>query len=474
METILLLVFVLFPLILGYLLFKVYKEKKKISADMEGLEKELAKYKEIEKTLKDAENEKETILYKANIEKDNILVDAKKEKDNILVEAKRELTLTEDRIGRLKNSDNEIRARLKQSRNIIEDITDKCSILAADVELITDDELLSSQSYQKDRKEIKSMLKKLAINAIEGVKGSNADVNIGKFIGISAKADIAGALLLTTVEMLCSKVNANNGHNALEKLFETIIATESLIKCIDSRATINTEFRKLLEERLVIEINFKKAKQIAKEEQREIREQEREERKAREEAEKIQKEAEKEERIKNEAIAELESQMLEKSEEERVLFEEELNMLKSELEEVHQRYERARSRAQDTKQGNVYIISNIGSFGKNVFKIGMTRRMEPLDRVHELGNASVPFRFDVHALLESDDAPQLESALHSIFDHKRINKVNRRKEYFNITMDEIEEELNKLNINALINKVPSADEYYQSLKIESKELNNII
>ncbi|GKT31986.1 GIY-YIG nuclease family protein, partial [Aduncisulcus paluster] len=372
----------------------------------------------------------ELILTEAKIEK--TIEEAEEEKANILKDAKKELLLTEDRIGRLKETDIEITTRLKLSRNIIEDITDKCSRLASDIELITDDDLLSSQSYQEDRKEIKARLKKLAINAIDGVKGSNADVNIGKFIGISAKADIAGALLLTTVEMLCSKVNANNGHNALEKLFETIIATESLIKCIDSRAFINDEFRKLLEERLIIEINYKKAKQIAQEEQREIREQEREERKAREEAEKIEQETKNEERIKNEAIAEIESQMLEKSDAERAIFEEKLNKLKSELEEVHQRYERARSRAQDTKQGNVYIISNIGSFGKNVFKIGMTRRMEPLDRVHELGNASVPFRFDVHALLESDDAPQLESTLHSIFDHKRVNKINRRKEYFNI------------------------------------------
>lgn len=324
MENLIPFVIVISPFVLGYLLFKTYKEKREIEKDFESLSKEISKYQDKEKLLNEIEEKKDTIIE-----------EAKNEKENILKNAKNELMLVENRIGRLKTADMEITTRLKLSRQNIENITDKCSMLASDIELITDDDLLSSKSYQEDRKEVKARLKKLAINAIDGVKGSNADVNIGKFIGISAKADIAGALLLTTVEMLCSKVNANNGYNALEKLFETIIATESLIRCIDSRAVINEEFKKLLEKRLIIETNYKKAKQIAQEEQREIREEEREDRKAREEAEKVEKEAQNEERIKNEAISELESQMLEKSDAEREIFEEKLNKLKSELEEVH-------------------------------------------------------------------------------------------------------------------------------------------
>lgn len=398
--------------------------------------------------------------------KKTMIDDAKKLKNEILEQAEKETIPFQERIDRLKKADKEITSRLKLSREAIENISDKSCTLASDIELLTEEDLLSSQTYQEDRKEIKSKLKKLAVNAIDGVKGSNSNVNIGKFIAISAKADMAGALLLTTVEMLCTKVNANNGHQSLEKLFESILATEALVKCIDSRANINKEFKKLLEKRLEIEINFKKAKQIAKEEQRELREQEREEKKARQEAERIQKEAEREERIKREAIKELELKMLEKSDEERASFDEELKRLQSELDEAHQKLERAKSRAQETKQGHVYIISNIGSFGEGILKIGMTRRMEPMDRVKELGDASVPFLFDVHALIESNDAPNLESRLHKVFDHKRVNKVNRRKEYFNVNIEEIEEELQKLEINALINKVASADEYYQSIKLE--------
>jgi hypothetical protein len=404
-------------------------------------------------------SKRQSILDRAEEDASDLVNEAKKTTSTLINNAN-------ERVKRLKTEDKEICSRLKKSREIIDDITDKSCIYAANIELLTEEDLLSSQTYQEDRKSVKAQLKKLAINAIDGVKGSNADINITKFVSISAKADMAGALLLTTVEMLCSKVNANNGHQALEKLAESVIATEALIKCIDSRAFINKKFKGLLSERLAIEIHFKKAKQFAKEEQRELREQEREEKKAREEAEKIQREAENEERIKSEAIAEIEKIMLEKSVAERVGFQEELNRLKEELYEAHQKFERAKSRAQETKQGHVYIISNIGSFGKDILKIGMTRRMEPMDRVKELGDASVPFTFDVHALIESDDAPKLESTLHKVFNHKRVNKVNHRKEYFYTNVNEIEDELKNLEINALINKVASADEYYQSLKLE--------
>lgn len=137
------------------------------------------------------------------------------------------------RIARLKEADKEIRARLKESRALIDDITDRSCQHAADIELLTEEDLQSSKSYVDDRKAVKARLKKLAIDAIDNVRGHNADVNVGKFVAISAKADMAGALLLSVVEMLCSKVTANSGHLAAEKLAETIIATEALVKAID-------------------------------------------------------------------------------------------------------------------------------------------------------------------------------------------------------------------------------------------------
>jgi hypothetical protein len=113
--------------------------------------------------------------------------------------------------------------------------------------------------------------------------------------------------------------------------------------------------------------------------------------------------------------------------------------LEQNLKDAHEAKERAISRAQETKSGHVYIISNLGSFGEDVYKIGMTRRLEPMDRVKELGDASVPFTFDLHAMIFSENAPELENLLHKEFDDRRINKVNNRKEYFKVSLDEIEQ-----------------------------------
>lgn len=106
-------------------------------------------------------------------------------------------------------------------------------------------------------------------------------------------------------------------------------------------------------------------------------------------------------------------------------------------------------RQANMKAGYVYIISNIGAFGENVYKIGMTRRLDPQDRIDELGDASVPFNFDVHAMIFSDDAPALEASLHKAFEDKKINMVNQRREFFNVTLDEIKEVVRKIMIKQL-------------------------
>ena len=124
--------------------------------------------------------------------------------------------------------------------------------------------------------------------------------------------------------------------------------------------------------------------------------------------------------------------------------------MNSKIEELQQRIaeieekKRAISQAMLTKTGHVYIISNVGSFGENVYKIGMTRRLEPMDRVKELGDASVPFPFDVHAMIRTSDAPALENELHKHFDQRRLNLENQRKEFFRVSIDEIRQELDDL------------------------------
>ena len=127
---------------------------------------------------------------------------------------------------------------------------------------------------------------------------------------------------------------------------------------------------------------------------------------------------------------------------------------------------------QNGKAGNVYIISNLGSFGENIFKIGMTRRLDPQERINELGSASVPFKFDVHSFIFSEDAVSLEKKLHQELNDKRVNKVNLRKEFFNSTIDELEELVNKIDPTAEFNKTMIAEEYFQSLSSDENYSND--
>jgi hypothetical protein len=152
----------------------------------------------------------------------------------------------------------------------------------------------------------------------------------------------------------------------------------------------------------------------------------------------------------------------------REMYEERLRDMDERLTQALERKERARSMAEQTKKGHVYIISNIGSFGDDVFKIGLTRRDDPFDRVRELGDSSVPFGYDVHAMIVSDDAPALELMLHKHFLLRQINKVNPRKEFFRATIKEIREEIERLGFTTGVKWTMAAEarEYRESLAIE--------
>ena len=127
-------------------------------------------------------------------------------------------------------------------------------------------------------------------------------------------------------------------------------------------------------------------------------------------------------------------------------------------------------REANQRAGYVYVISNIGAFGENVYKIGMTRRLDPQDRVDELGDASVPFNFDVHAMIFSDDAPALEAALHKAFEDRKLNMVNTRREFFNVTLDEIKEVVKK-NFDKTVEfvDVPDAEQFRVSQKMKQEQ-----
>ncbi len=144
--------------------------------------------------------------------------------------------------------------------------------------------------------------------------------------------------------------------------------------------------------------------------------------------------------------------------------------LETQLAAAQARSSRARAMAQMTRSGYVYIVSNIGSFGGDVVKIGLTRRLDPDDRVRELGDASVPFKFDTHAIIYSEDAPALEVALHKEFSDRRINASNLRKEFFRVTLDEVEGAVRKLAPNAGFVKDREAQEWHETLALRKQAL----
>ena len=150
----------------------------------------------------------------------------------------------------------------------------------------------------------------------------------------------------------------------------------------------------------------------------------------------------------------------------RAKFEAQLAELNQKLTEAEAKNQRALSMAQQTRSGHVYIISNIGSFGEDVLKIGMTRRLEPDDRIKELGDASVPFGFDVHAMIRSDDAPALERLLHERFDDLRVNKVNYRKEFFRVPIQRLRAFVAEKSLEATFTMTAEAREYRETVAYE--------
>lgn len=163
------------------------------------------------------------------------------------------------------------------------------------------------------------------------------------------------------------------------------------------------------------------------------------------------------------ALHRIEVQMQSANEVERTILEERRLEMQQQLHNIEEEIKKIDYREANQRAGYVYIISNIGSFGENIYKIGMTRRLEPMDRVDELGDASVPFAFDVHAMIFSDDAPALESALHRAFDDRKVNMINTRREFFHVTLEEIEAVVKK-NFDKTVEftKIPNAEQYRES------------
>jgi hypothetical protein len=209
---------------------------------------------------------------------------------------------------------------------------------------------------------------------------------------------------------------------------------------------------------------FIKQEQI-REEQRAIREQMRQEAEERRILEQQRKQLELEENKylnEIEKITELKSQA--DTEEKRLACERRLSELNAMIAELESKKSEI-IKLQNGQAGSVYIISNLGSFGDQVFKIGMTRRQAPIDRINELGDASVPFSFDIHAMIFSDNAVTMESNIHAHFNESRVNKINRRKEFFQVSIEELQQFVNEIDPSAEFNTTMLAEQFRQTMAV---------
>jgi hypothetical protein len=173
-------------------------------------------------------------------------------------------------------------------------------------------------------------------------------------------------------------------------------------------------------------------------------------------------EAAEQERLIQEALDAARAEMEAAAGERQAELEAKMRELEQQVAEAHAKTERAISEAQRTRVGHVYVISNVGAFGENIYKIGMTRRKDPEERVWELSGAAVPFDFDIHALIHTEDAPSLEAELHRRFADRRVNVVNERKEFFHVSMDEIASVVRERCGDIELTLVAEAAEFFQS------------
>lgn len=365
-----------------------------------------------------------------------------------------------------------LKSDYKTKKDIFDDLQKQVNIYQEDLELVDvgfyspkfdfDDSEIYKQEILKVKELQKSMMSdKTAITcaqdwSIEGSK-SKGKAMINRNIRLVARA------FNNECDVIISKVRWNNVEKSEERMFRMYDSINKLVESLS--IVIDRKYLDFKIRELTLTHEYREKKQDEKEEQAQIRQQMREEAKLEQEIVKAEQEEEKYAKLLEKAKRDAEKATGAKLDGLHTKMAE----LEAELSEAHSKNERAKSMAQQTRAGHVYVISNIGSFGENVYKIGMTRRLEPMDRVKELGDASVPFVFDVHAMIYSEDAPSMEKALHRVFEGKRVNLVNSRKEFFSVSLEEVKEEVLNHKSDVEFIETIEAKEYRESAAIRSKK-----
>ena len=327
---------------------------------------------------------------------------------------------------------------------------------------------LNADSYKAELTNIRNMQKAM-IKDGSAVSGSaDWQVNGSVVRGRKMIKDMQKLLLRafnSECDEIINKIKYNNYNSSVKKMERSFNAIAKLGVTMSIAITAHYYDLKIQELRLALEYQIQKQRE--KEQKAELRAQQREEARLQKELKEQRKNIDKERKHYEQALSNINHQISTASDDNI----EDLNQKKEEiiqsLSEIDTKIKDIDYREANQKAGYVYVISNIGSFGEGIYKIGMTRRLNPQDRVDELGDASVPFKFDVHAMIFSEDAPALEAKLHKAFENRKLNLVNQRREFFKVSLDEIKEVV-KNNFDKTVEfvDVPDADQYRISLKMK--------
>lgn len=325
----------------------------------------------------------------------------------------------------------------------------------------------NSEEYKEKLQNIRDQQKQLIKNGYAVSGDKTWTVNGSQSQGNKMVADMQKLLLRafnSECDEVINKVKYNNIEASEKKIRTSCDAISKLGKMM--HIVITAPYFDLKIQELYLAFEYQQKKQEEKEALKEARAEMREAAKLQKEIEEQRKKIEKEQTHYQAAYQNVLKQ-LEESPDNTDLLDKKTEIEKN-LTEIEKAIKDVDYREANQRAGYVYVISNIGAFGENVYKIGMTRRLDPQDRIDELGDASVPFNFDVHAMIFSDDAPALESALHRAFESKKVNMINQRREFFNVTLDEIKEVVYK-NYDKTVEFIdyPDAQQYRESQKIRS-------
>lgn len=325
---------------------------------------------------------------------------------------------------------------------------------------------VSAEKYKNELDKIRAKQKDAIRQGTAVIGNNNWTVNGSASQGKKMVKDMQKLLLRafnSECDELVDRVKYNNFDASVKRINTSADAISKLGAMMG--IAISEVYKQLKLSELTLAFEYAQKKQEEKEREKELRAQMRDEAKLQKEIEEARKKLEKEQSHYQNALKTIIKQLEAAPDSQELLQKKE--ELESKIVDTNKAIKDVDYREANKKAGYVYVISNIGAFGENVYKIGMTRRLDPQERVDELGDASVPFDFDVHAMIFTDDAPKLESALHRAFENKKVNMVNQRREFFNVTLDEIKQVVRK-NYDKTVEfyDYPEAEQYRISLKMK--------